>query len=116
MANRRLSTPRSGLLLLSLSLMGVSARAQEGHCFSLHLIKDGAAVDAPTLVTVLDKTNHQTLPEHDGKYCLPAEMAAQEMLDLTFLSGDDRFYLPRISITAFEGPWDWNSAERNMRV
>lgn len=106
MAKRRLPLLRAVLLLLQLLLVGISAKAQEGHCFSLHLIKDGTTFDSPTLVTVVDKNDHQTLPERDGKYCLPATMAAETMLDLTFINGDDRFYLSRISIAAFDAPWD----------
>jgi hypothetical protein len=70
------------------------------------MMKDGTTVDGPTLVTALDKSYHQTLPERDGKFCLPADMAAQETLDLTFISGDDRFYFTRIRIWAFDAPWD----------
>lgn len=106
MASRGLPTLRVVLPLLPLLLMCIGAKGQDRHCFSLHLIKDGITVDGPTLVTVLDKIDHQTIPEQDGRFCLPPDMAAQEMLDLTFISGNERFYLMSIRISAFDAPWD----------
>ena len=81
------------------------AQSLTNHCFAINLIKDGKNVDSPKFVTFLDKTTKKSSNLQDGKFCVPDSMANKTALDVSFVSGHERFYLARIPISRCQSSW-----------
>lgn len=100
------------LTLMEVSLCISNAQEQSPHCFSIHLAHDDDTVDGPHAITLLDKTRNLTVEESQGKFCIPNEMTTKPALDMSFIVGDDRFYLTRIPMERFEALWDISYGEK----
>jgi hypothetical protein len=98
-----------GALALFASTFSVPSSAQtsdHSQCFHLRVTKNGQPIPRPASVTFLNKAAKRSVDIREGRFCVPAEMAVEEALDLTFIVGGERLYFPAVSTFRFEADWD----------
>ena len=93
----------SALLVGVLGTVEMFATNGGGGCFSMVLSKDKTDRVSPPLVTFLDSSGKIEVEQENGHYCVPLEWRDRKLLNVSFVSGNDRLYLSRMPVEGLNG-------------